>query len=150
MQKTSHVRAVLFDMDDTLFDHRHSSRSGLMDMQQLHPCFQQATIDELDRAYLALLEEVHPSVLRGEMSLDQARAVRVERLFTQFGGQSSSAKAEVAAGKYREVYQASRQTVPGTIALLEALRPRVKIGIVSNNMLTEQQDKLKHLGLEAH
>jgi putative hydrolase of the HAD superfamily len=51
---------------------------------------------------------------------------------------------------FREKYQASRQIVPGTIALLEALRPHVKIGIVTNNILVEQQEKLRYLGLEAH
>ena len=150
MQKTRHVRAVLFDMDDTLFDHRHSSRSGLVAIQQRYPCFQHTPIDELERIHLSLLEEVHLQVLRGEMSLEQARTVRMERLFAQFGGQSSPETVEEAARRYRQVYQASRQIVPGTIALLEALRPHVKIGIVSNNMLAEQQGKLRYLGLEAH
>jgi HAD superfamily hydrolase (TIGR01549 family) len=150
MQKTSHVRAVLFDMDDTLFDHRHSSRSGLMAMQQRYPCFQQTTIDELEQAYILLLEEIHLQVLLGEMNLDQARIVRMERLFAQFDKQSSRATVEEATRMFREKYQASRQIVPGTIALLEALRPHVKIGIVTNNILVEQQEKLRYLGLEAH
>jgi HAD superfamily hydrolase (TIGR01549 family) len=150
MQKTSHVRAVLFDMDDTLFDHRHSSRSGLMAMQQRYPCFQQTTIDELEQAYILLLEEIHLQVLLGEMNLDQARIVRMERLFAQFDEQSSRATVEEATRMFREKYQASRQIVPGTIALLEALRPHVKIGIVTNNILVEQQEKLRYLGLEAH
>jgi HAD superfamily hydrolase (TIGR01662 family) len=150
MQKTSYVRAVLFDMDDTLFDHRHSSRRGLMAMQQRYPCFQQATIDELEQAYMLLLEEVHLQVLLGEMNLDQARTVRMERLFAQFDEKSSRATVEEATRMFRETYQASRQIVPGTIALLEALRPHVKIGIVTNNILVEQQEKLRYLGLEAH
>ena len=150
MQKSSHVRAVLFDMDDTLFDHRHSSRSGLMAMQQRYPCFQQTTIDELEQAYILLLEEIHLQVLLGEMNLDQARIVRMERLFAQFDEQSSRATVEEATRMFREKYQASRQIVPGTIALLEALRPHVKIGIVTNNILVEQQEKLRYLGLEAH
>jgi HAD superfamily hydrolase (TIGR01549 family) len=150
MQKTSHVRAVLFDMDDTLFDHRHSSRSGLMAMQQRYPCFQQTTMDELEQAYMVLLEEIHLQVLLGEMNLDRARTVRMERLFAQFDEQSSHATVEEATRMFREEYQASRQIVPGTIALLEALRPHVKIGIVTNNILVEQQEKLRYLGLEAH
>src|SRR5258706_2013864 len=150
MQKTSHVRAVLFDMNEKLLDHRHSSRSGLMAMQQRYPCFQQTTIDELEQAYILLLEEIHLQVLLGEMNLDQARIVRMERLFAQFDEQSSRATVEEATRMFREKYQASRQIVPGTIALLEALRPHVKIGIVTNNILVEQQEKLRYLGLEAH
>lgn len=150
MSKTAPVKAVLFDLDDTLFDHRHSSRSGLQAVQQRYSCFQQATLDELEQAHMAILEEVHLSVLRGELSLQQARAKRMERLFRQFGGASFCAMAGEAASLYRELYQDARQTVPGTIALLEALRPSVKIGIVSNNLLSEQQEKLRHLGLEGH
>jgi putative hydrolase of the HAD superfamily len=150
MQKSSHVRAVLFDMDDTLFDHRHSSRSGLMAMQQRYPCFQQTTIDELEQTYMVLLEEIHLQVLLGEMNLDQARIVRMERLFAQFDEQSSRATVEEATRMFRETYQASRQVVLGTVALLEALRPHVKIGIVTNNILLEQQEKLRYLGLETH
>lgn len=150
MQKTSYVRAVLFDMDDTLFDHRHSSRSGLIAMQQRYPCFQQTTIDELEQTYMVLLEEIHLQVLLGEMNLDQARIVRMERLFAQFDEQSSRATVEEATRMFRETYQASRQVVPGTVALLEALRPHVKIGIVTNNILLEQQEKLRYLGLETH
>jgi HAD superfamily hydrolase (TIGR01549 family) len=144
------VRAVLFDLDDTLFDHRRSSRSGIMAMQQSYPCFQQTTIDELERAYMLLLEEIHLRVLLGEINLDQARTIRMERLFAQFDGQSSRATVEEATRMFREAYQASRQVVQGTIALLEALRPHVKIGIVTNNILAEQQEKLRYLGLEAH
>lgn len=150
MQKNGHVKAVLFDMDDTLFDHRHSSRSGLAVIQQRYACFQHMSIDELERAHIALLEEVHLQVLSGAISLEQARTARMERLFAQFGGLNSRAGAEEAAGMYREAYQAARQIVPGTIALLKALRPRVKIGIVSNNLLAEQEEKLRYLELEAH
>src|SRR5437879_6337947 len=150
MQKSSHVRAVLFDMDDTLFDHRHSSRSGLMAMQKYYSCFQQTNIDELEQAYMVLLEEIHLQVLLGEMNLDQARIVRMERLFAQFDEQSSRATVEEATRMFRETYQASRQVVQGTVALLEALRPHVKIGIVTNNILLEQQEKLRYLGLETH
>ena len=150
MQKPTQLKAVLFDLDDTLFDHRHSSRSGLRAIQERYSCFQQATIDELEQVHIALLEEVHLQVLRGEIGLQQARAIRMERLLLQFGDQASRARAEEAAIQYREAYQANRQIVPGTIALLEALRPSLKIGIVSNNLLAEQQEKLRHLGLERH
>ncbi len=150
MPETAQVKAVLFDMDDTLFDHRHSSRSGLRAIQQRYSCFQHATIDELEQAHITLLEEVHLQVLSGDISIHQARVIRMERLFKQFGGQHFCSSAGEAASLYRESYQTARQTVPGTIALLEALRPTVKIGIVSNNLLAEQQDKLHHLGLEGH
>ena len=50
MSESAQVKVVLFDLDDTLFDHRYSSRSGLLAVQERYSCFQQATIDELEHA----------------------------------------------------------------------------------------------------
>jgi len=150
MQKTGPLKAVLFDLDDTLFDHRFSSRNSLVTIQQQYSCFQHITIDELERVHITLLEEIHLQVLRGMITLDEARIMRMQRLFAHFGEQIPISIAEEATKFTRQTYQSFRRVVPGAIALLEALRSRVKIGIVSNNMLVEQQEKLKHLGLKAY
>jgi FMN phosphatase YigB (HAD superfamily) len=57
------VKAVLFDLDDTLFDHQYSSRNGLAAVQQTYPCFQQKTLEELEHNHLQLLNHLHPKVL---------------------------------------------------------------------------------------
>ena len=43
------MRAVLFDLDDTLFDHRHSCRAGLASLQASHVCLERLTLDDLER-----------------------------------------------------------------------------------------------------
>jgi putative hydrolase of the HAD superfamily len=49
---------------------------------------------------------------------------------------------------YRECYIRTRRAIDGAAALLSALKPRVKIGVVSNNLLAEQQEKMAQCGLD--
>ena len=44
----------------------------------------------------------------------------------------------------------ARRAVAGAASLVAAVRSRAKVGIVSNNMLQEQRDKLEFCGLSAH
>ena len=63
----------------------YDSREMFLVLEKRYPCFQHTPLDDLERIHRSLLEEVHLQVLRGEISLDQARTVRMERLFAQFG-----------------------------------------------------------------
>ncbi len=143
----SPLKAVLFDLDDTLFDHRYSSRASLTVLRQHYEHLQQSTLDELELLHRNILEEVHLQVLAGAISLHEARVIRMQRLFEQHGLRISREMAEERATISRQTYQASRQVVQGAISLLEALRPHVKIGIVTNNLLQEQLDKLDYCNL---
>lgn len=141
------VKAVLFDLDDTLFDHLHSTRQGLHAVCQAYPCFQQRPLDELFADYTRLLDEVHLRVLQGSLTIDEARRERFRRFFLLHAPEIENLliASEHAALLHRETYQASRQVVAGAIALLEHLRGRVKIAIVTNNLEAEQIEKLSHL-----
>lgn len=143
------VQAVLFDLDDTLFDHLHSTRQGLLAVCQAYPCFQQRSIDELFSDYVALLDEVHLRVLDGSMTIDEARRERFRRFFLLHGPETTDLvnAVEHASALHRKIYLANRQVVAGVIPLLEYLHGKVKIAIVTNNLVSEQVDKLHHLKL---
>lgn len=141
------VRAVLFDLDDTLFDHRHSCRSGLAAVQQDFQRLQEIPLDDLERDYMNLLEELHAKVLQGVIAPEEARAERFRRLFLQTGKEVSPATAEVWAQSYQKAYRAARRPVPGAIPLLRRLQPMAKVAIVSNNLVEEQREKLRCCGL---
>jgi len=144
----SSLTAVLFDLDDTLFDHRATSRAALSALRDEVPALQALTFDELERRHVAVLEELHRSgVMLGVMSVDEAREARFRRLLAAAGRPPSDEAVAAAAARYRDLYVASRQPVPGARALVEALAPRVRLGIVSNNILAEQESKLAQFGL---
>ncbi len=73
-------RAILFDLDDTLFDLRHASRAGLTGLQAAFPRLGTAPLDELERIYREALEQTHACVLAGTMTMDEARRERYCRI----------------------------------------------------------------------
>ena len=142
------ARAVLFDLDDTLFDDQFSSRAGLAVLRSTFPMLASEPFPTFERRYRVILEETHLHVLTGALTPAEARRER----FTRFLSESfpaSSEDVESAAALYAAAHRASRRPVPGVLALLQHLRTHVKIGVVTNNVVVEQVEKLRELGMES-
>ena len=139
------ARAVLFDLDDTLFDHRRSARAALREVHRAHA----ADLDfaAFERHHAAYLEAMHVEVLAGRLGLDDARRERFRKVFLALGVRLDAAAVDAVASAYRTGYMTARRALPGAADLLAALRPHARIVIVTNNLLEEQQDKLAHCGL---
>ena len=139
------MNAVLFDLDDTLFDHRESARAALRAVHAAHA----ATADfaDFERHHTHYLEEMHLEVLAGRVDLDEARRERFRRVFRALGVSLAESQADVVASAYRSGYLTARRPLDGAADLLVALKPHARIGIVTNNLLDEQQDKLAFCGL---
>jgi len=139
------ARAVLFDLDDTLFDHRRSSRAALTEVHRVHG--RGTDLDAFEREHTVSLEVMHLEVLAGRIGLDEARRERFRRVFAALGFSPSEAEVDAAASAYRSGYMVARRALDGAADLLLALRPHARIGIVTNNLLEEQRDKLAYCGL---
>jgi HAD superfamily hydrolase (TIGR01549 family) len=142
------IRAVLFDLDDTLFDHRGCARDALTAVQQSQSCFRSMPFETLERSHAEFLEELHAEVMLGRMPTDIARIERFRRLLESAGVRDQGDISSELATLYRESYRSRRRAVAGAAALMSAVKPHARIGIVSNNVLDEQQEKLLVCGLD--
>lgn len=148
VQSRQNPRAVLLDLDDTLFDHEQAARQALQRVHGSHTAFSLWPFEAFEREHASVLEELHVQVMLGERSVDDAREERFRRLFTAAGVGEGQQRVRSTAAAYRETYLAERRAVDGALDLLTALKPRVRIGIVSNNLLEEQQGKIRLCGFE--
>jgi putative hydrolase of the HAD superfamily len=138
-------RAVLFDLDDTLFDHRRSARAALEAVHRAHaPAFDFAAFE---RHHAHFLEEMHLEVLAGRVGLDAARRERFRKVFAALGVALDPAQTDVVATAYRDGYMSARRALDGAADLLAEIKPHARVVIVTNNLLQEQQDKLEYCGL---
>jgi HAD superfamily hydrolase (TIGR01549 family) len=136
---------VLFDLDDTLFDHTATSRAALRATTAGLAFFPTLDFEPFYQYYSNLLEELHLRVLAGTCSYAEARRRRFEGLLARYHPAASPADAEQLADAYYVQYPRQRQPVPGALVLLQALRPHYRIGIITNNRTAEQADKLRFL-----
>jgi YjjG family noncanonical pyrimidine nucleotidase len=136
---------VLFDLDDTLFDHAHASRYAL---KAIHSAYApEAAFENFAAEHARLLEVFHQRFLAGEYTLDQARAARMTALFALFDRALSADEAQRIGAHYRREHQANRQLIAGARELLDALLPHARLGLVTNNSVADQIDKLRTLDL---
>ena len=138
--------AVLLDLDDTRFDHTPSSLAGLAALQERFAPLGRLSLEQLAKIHAQNLEAMHDLVLLGELSIDEARLARFRALAADVGASSLDAGELVVI--YRDAYQRARRAVPGAAELLLALRGRATVGVVTNNVVVEQLDKLVHLHMK--
>ncbi len=138
---------MIFDLDDTLFDHSGSVRRALEVVGRQHPALARRPIGEVAALYQRLLEEAHPAIVRGRLSPESARVGRFDAIFRWAGARPSRATLEEVARAYRDEYQRQRRRVPGSLGVLRAIRPRARVAVLSNNRRSEQEEKLAVLGL---
>jgi putative hydrolase of the HAD superfamily len=134
-------------MDDTIFDHSFTCRAALARLRRTEPRLRGPSLDSLWHEYIRLLEEVQPDVFAGRITVQQARVERFRQLAAVYGHEISVSTAAEFSQQYRAHYQSLRRTVPGVLQVLERLQGRTVIGIVTNNEVPEQEEKLDHFGL---
>ena len=138
--------AVLFDLDDTLFDHWACTRAALAALRERVPAFRGLPAEVFEAEHRRLLEELHLQVLAGRMTVDEARVDRFGRLLA-FAGDTPDAGAPAAvAAVYRAAYLEQWRPVDGALDLLTALHGRVATGVVTNNVASEQRQKIAACG----
>jgi HAD superfamily hydrolase (TIGR01549 family) len=142
-------RAVLIDLDDTLLDHAHASGLTVAAVHERFEVFQERGVGELEAMHGRLLEEIHVEVACGRMTLKAGREERYRRILIAYGVEEEAARkrsVEVA-HHARTVYMGLRRLVPGARELLLALKGAAVVGIVTNNTVEEQTEKLATFGL---
>lgn len=140
-------RAILFDLDDTLFDHALTCRSALERLRREEPWLRVRPITDIWKVYLEALEVTHAEVLLGRITSEESRTERFLRIATFCRVAIPRSSAEALATRYRTHYVRLRREIPGARLLLEHLHDRAFIGVVTNSQVDEQEEKLRFLGL---
>lgn len=141
-------RAVLFDLDDTLFDHARATRVALAAVQEADAALIHWSLDELDRRHRVMLEAWHQEVLAGRTTIARARVSRFAELVRAAGGEDADDRAPILAARYRSAYETAWYTVTGAVPFVQAVVGRgLHVAVVTNNVLAEQQVKLARCGL---
>ncbi len=143
------TRALLCDLDDTLFDHSGATRDALAVVRAHAPAFHVWTLDEFDRHHRIVLEALHLEVLAGKWTVEQARVERFRQLLGSAGVAESRVDVlDELSWTYRRAYETAWRMVPGAIAFVAAVKEAGwQLAIVTNNVVREQRLKIERGGL---
>ena len=144
------IRTVIFDLDDTLFDHQHSRRCGLRVLQKNYSELDKVSLEELEKEHERFLSLNYANVLDGKQSIGDGTIERIKNLCSIYGVTLSDAEAKVTTELYRSAYATNRRAIPGSGKLLEYLSSHVRVGVITNGLRTAQGEKLKACVLEKY
>ncbi|MGP8298886.1 HAD family hydrolase [Streptomyces inhibens] len=141
------VRAVLWDIDDTLFDYSGSDRAGVLRHLRAEGLVAAYGGEEAALArWRSAMETEFARFLAGEVGfLDHRRG----RARTFLGEALSDAEADAWFARYVAHYEACWTLFPDSGPALEALAPLVRQAVLSNSSTSNQERKLTALGIRA-
>ncbi|WP_207594926.1 HAD family hydrolase [Arthrobacter sp. D5-1] len=142
------IRAVLFDLDNTLFDHPSSARAGVDAFLQ-HLGTEGS--NELTRCWFQIEEVIYNRFLANELTFQEQRRERL-RQFLPLAGLSvpqTSARIDELFNKYLENYEDAWMAFPDAAPALKNLRAiGMPVGIITNGNHDQQTSKVNRIGLE--
>jgi putative hydrolase of the HAD superfamily len=141
----SSIRAVVWDVDDTLFDYRAADRSGIaahVAAEGLSSAFESP--DHALARWFEVTETHWARVASGELTYEEHCRERV-RAFT--GRELDDAEADAWFARYIAHYESAWALFPDFLPALDALVPSHRHAVLSNSSLLVQERKLRALGV---
>lgn len=142
------IRAVLFDLDNTLFDHPTSARAGV-DAFLRH--LGAEISDELTGSWFEIEQLSFDRFLNKELSFQGQRRERLRRFLplTGLAVPESDNQLDDLFAVYLQNYEEAWTAFPDAAPALRGLRAGgVRVGVVTNGNHDQQTSKIKRIGLE--
>ena len=137
-------RAVLFDLDDTLFAHRAAVEAGVLARASALGWSDATAADTVAR-WLELEELHYPRYLRGEVPFEEQRRVRAQEFASAYGVTLDADAATSWFADYLGEYRNAWTLHDDALDCLDELSgriPGVRFGIITNGELDFQTTKL--------
>lgn len=144
----SNIKTIFFDLDNTLFDHTRAESSALRILLDSLPDF-----DTIDReAFIRIYDKNNQLLWRkmenGEITPDELKVSRFQKCLDEFD--IDIADVTKLSKLYLQIYSTQNYVFPNAIEVLEYLKPKYTLGVLSNGFAEIQQNKLKTLNLQPY
>lgn len=145
----SELKAVLFDLDDTLIDHSYSVEQALISVRDHCTFMKDLSTRELRKLWHVNFWKYWPEVIHEKMSLFQSRYQRLKEMFISMGCDMTDEDVEDLAEIYGRNYLSNIRPISGAAQLLERISgDGFQISVVTNTTIEMLNEKLRITNLE--
>lgn len=139
------IRAVLWDVDDTLFDYTRSDRAAALEHMAAEQLLAGYRSPEAALGHWQqVMREQYARFLAGELSFAAHRRERAREVVRR---PLSDAEADRWFARYVERYEARWTLFPDVVPALDTVARRWRQGVLSNSHAANQDHKLRRLGI---
>ena len=142
---------IFFDLDHTLWDYEVNSRLALNDLYDTHE-LENLGVDSKDDFYQnfsRINESLWPLYNMGKITSLELRENRFKMIFAKYGIEDHAIVPLISSTYLREC-PLKPAVIPYTFEVLEYLKPRYTLDIITNGFNEIQMTKLKSSGLEPY
>lgn len=139
--ETKNYRYLLFDADDTLLDFKAAERAALDSL------FKQVSIEltpKIREQYMTINHSLWAAFERSEITRDDVLHTRFKKLFEELNVTVPDINLEKT---YQDLLASGHQTMADVFEVLDALKDKYELYIVSNGVATTQYSRLHASGL---
>lgn len=143
-------KAIFFDLDNTLLDHRRAAREALGIIYEKYGLERYGVRpDEFVEGYFRVNGEMWLGLAAGETTVERLRTERFDRLFEELGTRGAVA-GDVVGPEYLRVYEKRVYPFDGAKETLAALAGVFPLGLATNGFADTQRKKLAATGWEKY
>ncbi|MFJ5962895.1 HAD family hydrolase [Arthrobacter sp. KFRI-F3372] len=142
-----HIRAVLFDLDNTLFDHRASARAGL---EAFLRHLQATSSADLASSWFEIEQRSYDRFLLKEISFQEQRRERLRQFLPMIGltGPLDEGQLDDLFVTYLQSYERAWTAFRDAAPVLQELRASgITVGVITNGNHHQQSAKIEKIGL---
>lgn len=147
MKINQKIKAVLFDLDDTLLDTTTAEYRAICKFKNCFQEFNTINKEEFAKLWHKITEELTDRYHNGEFSFEELRENRMKSLFSSFNIKISDEEAKENFNKYMNLYEKEWILFDDATKLLEELKGKYKLAIVTNGNSANQRRKIEKTGL---
>lgn len=145
------IKAVFFDFDETIFDHKHSSIEGLSAIASEYTGLKEHSVEWMEEEFWKIIDWNYHLILAKKITTDDARIVRLERLFQTAGVEPPLEDLPRLSNLYKTKYLESARSIPGIKEIIMKLKSKgYFLGIITNGHTNSQKERLEGLGLNQY
>lgn len=149
------LRAIFFDLDNTLLDHTGAARSAFAEIHGRYDLFSSIPLGRLFEQWIMVNDRYWHDYSAGlltpaELKVGRLRALAAWACNETGTADAAAAQVEEMSRFYLDRLVAASAPYDGVIRLLEGLRGRYQLGIISNGFTEVQRGRLRLAALDAY
>lgn len=149
MEKTK-INAVLFDLDDTLVNSKKAEYNAICQFKKLYSEFNKVEDIDFAKTWIKITMEIYEKYHNGIISFEELRIGRMQGLFDNYSINISDEDAKIKFRDYQNIYEKNWILFDDAKEVLENLKDRYKLVILSNGDGKQQRKKIEYTGLNKY
>lgn len=150
MKKDLAIRGILFDLDDTLINCKKAEYNAISEFKNTYHEFKTIDNKKFARLWNKIAIENYDKYHKGEISFEKLKMERMKRLFASYMIKISDEEAKEKFKRYQLLYEKNWILFDEVIYVLERLKNKYKLVIVSNGDGHQQRKKIEYTGLQKY